>query len=53
MSQYNLTDIQKELLKSLINAIEESNLDEKFLVIHSLKEISLLSPGKQKGYNPP
>ena len=53
MSQYNLTNKQKELLQSLINAIEEGNLDEEFWVIHSLKGISLFSPGKQKGYNFP
>ncbi len=53
MPQYNLTKKQHEFLKFLINGIEEGVLDEEFWVIHTLKEISLRSPSKQKGYKFP
>jgi hypothetical protein len=53
MSQYNLTENQKEFLKWLINEIKQGNLNEEFCVTHTLKEISLSSPKKLEVYNFP
>ena len=53
MSQYNLTEKQKELLKFIVDAIKKDNLNEEFWTIHSSSEISLSSPTKQKVYKFP
>lgn len=53
MSQYNLTENQKELLKWLINEIKQGNLNEEFCVTRTLKEISLSSLKTRKSYNFP
>lgn len=50
MSIYNLTENQKDFLKSLVEQIRKKNLDEEFWVIWSLGEVELLSPKINKSF---